>query len=166
MQLFPYPLRLQAEGQRSGHHRVQDRGNLRQIKDKIQSGYNLREIIDHIDELRFRSQTEKHELSHLYEAKIKNMGNAERNGGEYYTTRPVIRAMVQVVGIRAKQIPAERRARWQSAGAPCPRMTSRYIKRHRFPGTGSNIAIFSGAADIIGRGASRRRSRTDARCSN
>jgi len=36
----------------------------------------MREIIDHIDELRFRSQIEKHELSHLYEAKIKNMGNA------------------------------------------------------------------------------------------
>ena len=31
-----------------------------EIKNKIQSGYNLREIIDHIDELRFRSQTEKH----------------------------------------------------------------------------------------------------------
>jgi type I restriction enzyme M protein len=54
-------------------------------------------IIDHIDELRFRSQTEKHELSHLYEAKIKNMGNAGRNGGEYYTPRPLIRAIVQVV---------------------------------------------------------------------
>ena len=64
---------------------------------RFQSGYNLREIIDHIDELRFRSQTEKHELSHLYEAKIKNMGNAGRNGGEYYTPRPLIRAMVQVV---------------------------------------------------------------------
>ena len=51
-----------------------------EIKNKIQSGYNLREIIDHIDEL--RSQSEKHELSHLYEAKIKNMGNAGRNGGE------------------------------------------------------------------------------------
>ena len=50
-----------------------------EIKNKISSGYNLREIIDHIDELRFRSQTEKHELSHLYEAKIKNMGNAGRN---------------------------------------------------------------------------------------
>src|SRR5882762_5330736 len=47
-----------------------------EIKNKIQSGYNLREIIDHIDELRFRSQAEKHELSHLYEAKIRNMGNA------------------------------------------------------------------------------------------
>ncbi len=52
-----------------------------EIKNKISSGYNLREIIDHIDELRFRSQKEKHELSHLYEAKIKNMGNAGRNGG-------------------------------------------------------------------------------------
>ena len=50
-----------------------------------------------MDELRFRSQTEKHELSHLYEAKIKNMGNAGRNGGEYYTPRPLIRAMIQVV---------------------------------------------------------------------
>src|SRR5713101_7193427 len=68
-----------------------------EIKNKIQSGYNLREIIDHIDELRFRSQTEKHELSHLYEAKIRNMGNAGRNGGEYYTPRPLIRAIVQVV---------------------------------------------------------------------
>jgi type I restriction enzyme M protein len=68
-----------------------------EIKNKIQSGYNLREIIDHIDELRFRSSIEKHELSHLYEAKIKNMGNAGRNGGEYYTPRPLIRAIVQVV---------------------------------------------------------------------
>jgi type I restriction enzyme M protein len=68
-----------------------------EIKNKISSGYNLREIIDHMDELRFRSQTEKHELSHLYEAKIRNMGNAGRNGGEYYTPRPLIRAIVQVV---------------------------------------------------------------------
>lgn len=67
-----------------------------EIKNKIQSGYNLHEIIEHIDELKFGSQAEKHELSHLYEAKIKNMGNAGRNGGEYYTPRPLIRAMIQV----------------------------------------------------------------------
>jgi type I restriction enzyme M protein len=67
-----------------------------EIKNKIHSGYNLREIIDHIDELEFRSQTEKHELSQLYEEKIKRMGNAGRNGGEYYTPRPLIRAMIQV----------------------------------------------------------------------
>ena len=68
-----------------------------EIKNRIQSGYNLREVIDHIDELHFGSQSEKHELSHLYEAKIKNMGNAGRNGGEYYTPRPLIRAIIQVV---------------------------------------------------------------------
>ena len=68
-----------------------------EIKNKISSGYNLREIIDHVDELRFRSQNEKHELSVLYEEKIKRMGNAGRNGGEYYTPRPLIRAIVQVV---------------------------------------------------------------------
>lgn len=68
-----------------------------EIKNKISSGYNLREIIDLMDGLRFRSQKEKHELSHLYEAKIRNMGNAGRNGGEYYTPRPLIRAIVRVV---------------------------------------------------------------------
>lgn len=67
-----------------------------EIKNRIQSGYNLREVVELVDSLRFGSQTEKHELSHLYEAKIKNMGNAGRNGGEYYTPRPLIRAMVQV----------------------------------------------------------------------
>jgi type I restriction enzyme M protein len=68
-----------------------------ELKNKIQNGYNLREIIDQVDELRFGSQREKHELSQLYEAKIRNMGNAGRNGGEYYTPRPLIRAMIRVV---------------------------------------------------------------------
>ncbi len=68
-----------------------------EITNRVKSGYNLREILDEIDTLRFRSQNDKHELSHLYEAKIRNMGNAGRNGGEYYTPRPLIRAMVQVV---------------------------------------------------------------------
>ncbi len=67
-----------------------------EIRNKIQSGYTLRDVLERADELRFRSQKEKHELSHLYETKIKNMGNAGRNGGEYYTPRPLIRAMIQV----------------------------------------------------------------------
>lgn len=68
-----------------------------EIKNKFQSGYSLRDALELMGALRFRSQKEKHELSHLYEAKIKNMGNAGRNGGEYYTPRPLIRAMVHVV---------------------------------------------------------------------
>ena len=68
-----------------------------EIKNRFQSGYSLRDALEYVDELRFRSQQEKHELSHLYEAKIRNMGNAGRNGGEYYTPRPLIRAMIRVV---------------------------------------------------------------------
>jgi len=67
-----------------------------EIKNRFRSGYSLRDALELMDALRFRSQKEKHELSHLYEAKIKNMGNAGRNGGEYYTPRPLIRAMVRV----------------------------------------------------------------------
>jgi len=95
--LFPYlhKFKQKASGPNTIEYKIGE--IFGEIKNKIQSGYNLREIIDHIDELRFRSQTEKHELSHLYEAKIKNMGNAGRNGGEYYTPRPLIRAIVQVV---------------------------------------------------------------------
>ena len=68
-----------------------------EIKNKFQSGYSMRDALELLDQLRFRSQKEKHELSHLYEAKIRNMGNAGRNGGEYYTPRPLIRAMIRVI---------------------------------------------------------------------
>jgi type I restriction enzyme M protein len=95
--LFPYLMAFKARA--TGPNTIEYKiGQIfGEIKNKIQSGYNLREIIDYIDELRFRSQTEKYELSHLYEAKIKNMGNAGRNGGEYYTPRPLIRAIINVV---------------------------------------------------------------------
>ncbi len=68
-----------------------------ELKNKIQSGYTLRGVIDLVDQLRFQSHAEKHEMSHLYEDKIKNMGNAGRNGGEYYTPRPLIKTIVKVV---------------------------------------------------------------------
>jgi len=68
-----------------------------ELKNKIQSGYTLREILNIVDTMHFRSQAEKYELSHLYEGKIKNMGNAGRNGGEYYTPRPLIKTIVEVV---------------------------------------------------------------------
>jgi len=103
LKLFPYlkGFKQRASGPNTIEYKIGE--IFSEIENKIRSGYNLREIIDQIDELRFRSQTEKHELSHLYEAKIKNMGNAGRNGGEYYTPRPLIRAMIRVVKPRIGQ---------------------------------------------------------------
>ena len=68
-----------------------------ELKNKIQSGYNLREIVQYADSIQFRASEDQHELSYLYEAKIKNMGNAGRNGGQYYTPRPLIRAIIDIV---------------------------------------------------------------------
>ncbi|MBU3666829.1 MAG: SAM-dependent DNA methyltransferase [Chthoniobacterales bacterium] len=98
--LFPYLQRFKqkATGPNTIEYKIGE--IFGEIKNRIHSGYNLREIIDQIDALRFRSQAEKHELSHLYEVKIKNMGNAGRNGGEYYTPRPLIRAIVAVTAPR------------------------------------------------------------------
>jgi len=95
--LFPYleQFKQRAKGPNTIEYKIGE--IFGEIRNKISSGYNLREIIDVIDGLRFRSQAEKHELSMLYEEKLKRMGNAGRNGGEYYTPRPLIRAIVQVV---------------------------------------------------------------------
>ena len=71
-----------------------------ELRNKIQSGYNMRDIINKVDDLHFQSADDKHEMSVLYEGRIQRMGNAGRNGGEYYTPRPLIRSIVQVVNPR------------------------------------------------------------------
>ncbi|MGB4849451.1 MAG: type I restriction-modification system subunit M N-terminal domain-containing protein, partial [Saprospiraceae bacterium] len=83
--LFPYLRKFRASATSPDTLEYKIGEIFSELKNKIQSGYNLREVINRIDELRFRTSAEKHEMSHLYEAKIQNMGNAGRNGGEYYT---------------------------------------------------------------------------------
>lgn len=96
-ELFPYlkAFKQRAESPNTIEYKIGE--IFGEIKNKVQSGYSLSDALEKVDELRFRSQEEKHELSHLYETRIKNMGNAGRNGGEYYTPRPLIRAMIDVV---------------------------------------------------------------------
>ena len=67
------------------------------ITNKIASGYNLRDILEQVDELKFQTSEQRHELTYLYESSLNKMGNAGRNGGEYYTPRPLIRTILKVV---------------------------------------------------------------------
>jgi len=96
-ELFPYLKKFKEKASSADTIEYKIGEIFSELKNRIQSGYNLREVINLIDELRFRTKAEKHEMSHLYESKIKNMGNAGRNGGEYYTPRPLIRTIVKVV---------------------------------------------------------------------
>ena len=97
IQLFPYLKKFKADAESADSIEYKIGEIFNELKNRIQSGYNLREVINRIDELRFRTNAEKHEMSHLYEGKIQNMGNAGRNGGEYYTVRPLIRTIIKVV---------------------------------------------------------------------
>ncbi|MFT4277447.1 MAG: N-6 DNA methylase [Rhodopseudomonas sp.] len=95
--LFPYlkGFRRRAEGANTIEYKIGE--IFSEIENKFRSGYSLRDALELVDGLSFKTQREKHELSELYEGKLRNMGNAGRNGGEYYTPRPLIRAMIQVV---------------------------------------------------------------------
>jgi len=96
-ELFPYlkGFRTRAEGPNTIEYKIGE--IFSEIENKFRSGYSLRDALELVDALGFRSQVQRHELSALYEDKLKRMGNAGRNGGEYYTPRPLIRAMIQVI---------------------------------------------------------------------
>ena len=93
--LFPYLKKFRVEDSNTIENKIGE--IFHELKNKIQSGYSLRNILDIVDKLHFQTDEEKHELSHLYESKIQNMGNAGRDGGQYYTPRPLIRTIVKVV---------------------------------------------------------------------
>jgi len=94
--LFPYlaKFRQAAAGPRTIEYKIGE--IFVELRNKFRSGYILRDVVDQIDSLSFNTQAQRHELSQLYETRIRRMGNAGRNGGEYYTPRPLIRAMIKV----------------------------------------------------------------------
>lgn len=94
-ELFPYLKKFRVEDSNTIENKIGE--IFHELKNKIQSGYSIRNILDIVDKLHFQTDEEKHELSHLYESKIQNMGNAGRDGGQYYTPRPLIRTIVKVV---------------------------------------------------------------------
>lgn len=96
-QLFPYLAKFKASVDDFNTVEYKIGQIFSEVINKFRSGYVLRDVIDIIDGLNFNSQDAKHELSDLYESRIKRMGNAGRNGGEYYTPRPLIRAMIKVI---------------------------------------------------------------------
>lgn len=124
--LFPYLKKFRTDADSADTLEYKIGEIFSELKNKVQSGYNLREVINLIDQLRFRTSAEKHEMSHLYEDKIKNMGNAGRNGGEYYTPRALIRTIVKVVDPQLGQTIYDGAA--GSAGFLCEAFE--YLKEH------------------------------------
>lgn len=95
LKLFPYLKKFSNENGKGVEGKIGVIFNA--ITNKIASGYNLRDILEQVDELKFQTSEQRHELTYLYESSLNKMGNAGRNGGEYYTPRPLIRTILKVL---------------------------------------------------------------------
>ncbi len=71
------------------------------LDNRIASGHTLREVLDIVDELDFQSENQLFEMSQIYENLLKDMGGAGGNAGEFYTPRPLIKAIVEVIKPKA-----------------------------------------------------------------
>lgn len=64
---------------------------------RMVNGYLLRDVINKVNEINFTSSDEIHTLSHLYEAMLREMRDAAGDSGEFYTPRPVVRLIVDMI---------------------------------------------------------------------
>lgn len=67
------------------------------LDNRIANGHTLREVLDIIDEMDFHNQSDLFQLSLIYEKLLKDMGSDGGNSGEFYTPRPLIKVMVDVI---------------------------------------------------------------------
>lgn len=67
------------------------------VTNRMINGYLLRDVVNKIDEIHFTNNEEVNTLSHLYESILKEMRDASGDAGEFYTPRPVVKFMVDMV---------------------------------------------------------------------
>jgi len=64
------------------------------------SGYNLKDILAVINEIDFHSRDDIFTVGQVYEDLLRRLGSENKLAGEFYTPRPVVRFIVQVVSPR------------------------------------------------------------------
>jgi type I restriction enzyme M protein len=68
----------------------------RNVRNRMESGYLLREVINKVNGIHFNSSEEIHTLGMLYESMLREMRDAAGDSGEFYTPRAVVQFMVAV----------------------------------------------------------------------
>jgi type I restriction enzyme M protein len=93
--LFPYLASL--KGTKEGDPKDIISAIFKNIQNRVSSGYLLREVIDLVQAIHFDVGEEAFALSHIYESLLKDMGEGGGNAGEYYTPRPLIKTMIEMI---------------------------------------------------------------------
>ena len=96
--LFPYLAGL--KGTKEGDPRDIISSIFQNSNNRINSGYLLSDVIEEVKKIHFEIGDEAFTMSHIYEDLLKNMGEGGGNAGEYYTPRPLVRAMVQLLDLK------------------------------------------------------------------
>lgn len=94
--LFAYLRNLEGDG------KVTDKRDViatvfRGAINRMINGYLLRDVINKLNGIHFNSSDEVHTLGHLYESMLREMRDAAGDAGEFYTPKPIVQFMVQVV---------------------------------------------------------------------
>ncbi len=66
----------------------------------MRSPHNLKDVINLIDEIDFHDQVDTQVVSQIYDDLLARLGTEGGIAGEFYTPRPIIRSMVQVIKAR------------------------------------------------------------------
>jgi len=94
-ELIPYLAGL--KGAKEGDPRDIISAIFKNVQNRVNSGFLLHQVIEKIHQIHFDVGDEAFSLSHIYEDLLRNMGEGGGNAGEYYTPRPLIKAIVDLI---------------------------------------------------------------------
>ncbi len=94
--LIPHLARVSGGGRRAPERDVVAQV-FADVTNRMLSGYLLAELIEEVDRVNFNSSDDLHTMAHVYESMLKEMRDSAGDAGEFYTPRPVVRFMVDMV---------------------------------------------------------------------
>ncbi|MGL5867050.1 MAG: N-6 DNA methylase [Dermatophilaceae bacterium] len=69
----------------------------RNIENRMLSGHLLRDLVNQLDSVDFANADDLHTMAHLYESMLTEMRDASGDSGEFYTPRPLVRFITDMV---------------------------------------------------------------------
>lgn len=98
-ELLPYLRGLKAKPAATPRQRIISEVLSNVLRTRVDTEYNLWEVIDEIDDIRDDTIDPTHifPLSQVYEGLLLSMGEKRNDGGQFFTPREVIRIMVRVL---------------------------------------------------------------------
>ncbi|MEM9518964.1 MAG: class I SAM-dependent DNA methyltransferase [Actinomycetota bacterium] len=101
-ELFPYLRELVGDSERDPRDVLAT--VFKETYNRMVSGYLLRDVVDKVNQVDFTSSEDVHTMALLYESMLREVRDAAGDSGEFYTPRPVIRFMVQMIDPKLGEI--------------------------------------------------------------